>query len=295
MSLVMWLVITVLSIAVIVLILIITVERKSMDELRKEYHEVMTQDTNAKIRISAYNSKICKLASEIDRDVEIMRVERHRLRNGDRELKEAVTNISHDLRTPLTAISGYLDLLEEEELNENAVRYIGVIRERTESLKNLTEELFRYSVAVSDNESLNLQRLCLNDELQIALAGYFGVLKEKGIEPVIIIPEERIERNADKAAIQRIFNNILSNSAKYSDGDLLVTLDHTGRITFSNSSKSLSEIDVGKLFDRFYTVTNGKNSTGLGLSIAKQLTESMQGTIKAEYRDGKISIYVAFE
>lgn len=94
--------------------------------------------------------------------------------------------------------------------------------------------------------------------------------------------------------MNRIFSNILSNALKYSDGDLRVTMDESGVITFSNSANSLDPVTVGRLFDRFYTVETAHNSTGLGLSIAKLLTERMGGTIRANYQDGNLNITVSF-
>ena len=187
--------------------------------------------------------------------------------------------MAHDLRTPLTAISGYLELLEEQPLEENALRYCQVIRERTESLKALTEELFQYSVMENTSEELKKEKVILNKELEKALAASYQMLSEAGITPEIQMPEEAVVRVLDQKALQRVFGNILSNAAKYSSGSLLVTLAPDGLILFSNPAPSLSEIEVGRLFDRFYTVDNAKASTGLGLSIVKEIIKAHEENI----------------
>ena len=101
-------------------------------------------------------------------------------------------------------------------------------------------------------------------------------------------------RKLDAAALRRIFDNILSNAAKYSSGDLAVSLLADGSVTFSNRAPALSRVQTERLFDRFYTVETARSSTGLGLSIAKLLTERMGGTITAEYKNERLCICTAF-
>lgn len=278
----------------IVLFVKIRVMRMSLNEITEELQEILPEDTNSLITVTTSDSYVCRLAEKLNEQLRSLRKEQLRLRNGNHELQNAVTNIAHDLRTPLTAISGYLELLEQENTEGKPKEYLEVICERTENLKNLTEELFRYSVIDDTIDELRFQTVALNDELEIALAAAYQTLSDHGIKPKIQIPEQTVIRELDKDALQRIFSNVLNNAAKYSSGDLSVSLEPDGTIRISNSAPSLSEIDVGKLFDRFYTVENAKGSTGLGLSIAKLLTEKMGGTINADYVNGIFLITVFF-
>ena len=216
------------------------------------------------------------------------------MQTGNDELTTAVTNISHDLRTPLTAICGYLDLLEQEMRSEKSERYLAVIRERTDAMRGLTEELFRYSVITATADELHMENICLNGILEQSLAGFYGALSARGITPEVRMPESAITRRLDAAALRRIFDNILGNAVKYSDGNLTVSLLPDGMVTFSNSAPSLSRVQVERLFDRFYTVETARSSTGLGLSIAKLLTEKMGGAITAKYENGYLRIRIAF-
>ena len=265
--------------------------RKSAREIAEAFGDRLTADTNTLIDISTRDPYMRKLASDINTQLRLLHNERHRYQQGDLELKEAVTNISHDLRTPLTAINGYLDLLEREEKSDNVQRYLSQIQNRTEVMKNLTEELFRYSVVTSSQE-LKLERVDVVRVLEESLLSFYAVMHEKGICPQIELPEEPVFRELDAGAVNRIFSNIISNALKYSDGDLYVVMDKNGCVAFSNTAHNLNAVTVGRLFDRFYTVEASRNSTGLGLSIAKILTERMGGRITAEYRDGKLSIMV---
>ena len=267
--------------------------RRSAREITEAFHDRLAADTNVLIDISSRDPYLRKLASEINVQLRQLRKERRRYQQGDLELKEAVTNISHDLRTPLTAICGYLDLLEREEKSENVERYLSQIENRVEALKSLTEELFRYSV-ITSSQDLKPERLDLVRALEDNLLSFYGIMQEKGIRPVIDLPEEPVYRELDPAALSRIFSNIISNALKYSDGDFSVTMSDDGCITFSNKAKELDPVAVGRLFDRFYTVEANRNSTGLGLSIAKQLTEQMGGTLGADYRENILFIRIVF-
>ena len=271
--------------------------RKAAAEIADAFSARLREDTNTLIDISSRDKRMRALADGINRELKLLRKQRQQYLNGDRELKEAVVNISHDLRTPLTAIYGYLELLEREELTPETARYVGQIRNRAEALRELMEELFRYSVVASTPEAsteLALESVNLCRVLEDSLLSFYGAMTGRGMEPEVRIPEEGVWRDLDPAALSRVFGNILSNAIKYSDGDLSVELTPEGRVTFGNTAAALSSVDVGKLFDRFFTVDSARRSTGLGLSIAKLLTERMHGTISAEYREGKLWITVEF-
>lgn len=265
--------------------------RKSAREITEAFRDRLTADTNTLIDISTRDPYMRKLASEINIQLRLLRRERHRYQQGDLELKEAVTNISHDLRTPLTAINGYLALLEREEKSENVRRYLAQIQNRTEILKNLTEELLRYSVVTSSHD-LKPEHMDVVRALEESLLSFYAVMQEKGIQPQIELPEEPVYRELDASAVNRIFSNIINNALKYSDGDLSVVMDKSGQITFTNTAQNLNAVTVGRLFDRFYTVEASRNSTGLGLSIAKMLTERMGGSISAQYQNSKLRITI---
>lgn len=287
-------IIGILLLIIFVLLAKIYFLHKSAQEIRDVFLNRLTADTNTLIDISSRDPYMRKLAAEINVQLRLLRKERHRYQQGDLELKEAVTNISHDLRTPLTAINGYLDLLEREEKSENVQRYLSQIQNRTEVLKNLTEELFRYSVVTSSLE-LKLERMDIVRALEESLLSFYAVMQEKGIQPEIELPEEPVFCELDTSAVNRIFSNIISNTLKYSDGDLSVVMTSDGEITFTNTAHNLTAVTVGRLFDRFYTVEASRNSTGLGLSIAKMLIERMGGSIEAIYNNDKLQIQIIFE
>lgn len=267
--------------------------RKSAQEIMEAFQNRLTTDTNTLIDISSRDLYMRRLAAGINEQLRRLRKQRHKYLTGDRELKEAVTNISHDLRTPLTAICGYMDLLEQEQKSENVARYLALIENRTEAMKQLTEELFKYSIILS-TEEMTMETVHVNGVLEESIAAFYGALTQRGIQPQICICEKRIERQLNRDALSRVFSNILNNALKYSDGDLEITLHDNGEIVFSNTAAGLNEIQVGRLFDRFFTVEAARNSNGLGLAISKTLVEQMGGRISARYDDSKLCIAISF-
>lgn len=292
----LWCIVLICSLALAALCLLayLLVLRHSLREAAEELDEKLRTDTNTLISISSGDRAVQSLVTHINRQLQALRRERLRLQTGNDALTVAVTNVSHDLRTPLTALCGYLDLLEQEPQTEAAARYLAVIRERTDAMRALTEELFRYSVLTATADELHTEPVCLNDVLEQSLAGFYGALSARGITPSVQLPEEKVIRPLDATALRRVFDNILSNAAKYSDGDLAVVLTPDGEVTFSNRASALSRVEAARLFDRFYTVDSARGSTGLGLSIAKLLTEKLHGTISADYENETLRICIAF-
>lgn len=282
----LWCIVLICSLALAALCLLayLLVLRHSLREAAEELDEKLRTDTNTLISISTGDRAMQSLVTHINRQLQALRRERLRLHSGNAELTAAVTNVSHDLRTPLTAICGYLDLLEQEPQTEAAARYLAVLRERTDAMRALMEELFRYSVLTATADELHTEPVCLNDVLEQSLAGFYGALSARGITPSVQLPEEKLIRPLDAAALRRVFDNILSNAAKYSDG----------KVMFSNRASALSRVEAARLFDRFYTVDSARGSTGLGLSIAKLLTEKLHGTISADYENETLRIGIAF-
>ncbi len=269
--------------------------RLSLKELKEGYEERARIHTNTLLTVSSRDRRVRELAVSMNKTLEKLRDSYNRYENGDQEIKKAITNISHDLRTPLTAISGYLELAQRQEKSPEMEKYLSVIEGRTEHMKKLTEELFEYSLMSGGEITEDKQEVNVNRMLEDCIMNYYPVLKARGINPEIYITDEKIVRNLYPTYVERILNNLVSNALKYSDGDLEIRLSDEGILRVTNSSDKLSNVDVNKLFDRFFTVETGsRNSTGLGLSIVKLFTERMDLSLHATYENGKISIEVVF-
>ena len=281
-----------LCIIIIALCVKIYLLKKSAREIASEFADRLKTDTNTLIYISYHDKDMRYLSDSINKQLKILRKEHLQYHQGNTELKNAITNISHDLRTPLTAIAGNLYMIGKTDDLSEIRGYIAVIAERTETMKQLTEELFRYSMIVSNESKEDTEEVFVNQVLAESISSFYPVLTEKDITPQIHLTDARIVRNVNRSELARVFSNLLNNAVKYSNGDLDITLSDTGEITFANTAKELSTIEVEQLFDRFYTVEAAHHSTGLGLSIARTLVERMGGSITAEYDDGRLTIRI---
>ena len=293
MKLLPWILVALLGVLLLILAGKVYTLRKSARQLREGMAQQLERETNTLLSVSSGDREMRALADALNGQLAQLRAERQRYQHGDLELKEAITNISHDLRTPLTAIVGYLALLEGEEKSEAVERYLSQISNRTQVLHQLSEELFAYALLTAP-QPLHPQRVDLRGLVEEALLSYCGAMEQRGMEPTIQLAEGRVERNLDPTAAGRVLSNIISNALKYSAGDFAVTMTPDGVITFANSAPDLNPVLVQRLFDRFFTVETARHSTGLGLSIAKLLTQQMEGTLEAKYQEGQLVITLSF-
>ena len=280
------------SVVIILLCIKICILKKSAREISAQFSDRLKDDTNNLIYISSSDRDMRHLAENLNDELKDMRKKQLQYEYGNTELKNAITNVSHDIRTPLTAIAGNLYMIGKTDDISEIRAYVNAIEERTETMKQLTEELLRYSIIISNENKPQTEDIFVNQLLAESISSFYPVLTEKGITPSIHLTDARIVRNVNRSELARVFSNLLNNAVKYSDGDLEITLSDTGKITFSNTAKELSTVEVEQLFDRFYTVETAHHSTGLGLSIARTLVERMGGTITANYDDGRLTIII---
>ena len=280
-----------------VLILKITILKGSIRQIRREFKERDELNSSAKIGISFRDADLCGLTDDLNKTLEKMRKKYNLYVQGDSEVKQTIGNASHDIRTPLTAIIGYLELAKGKmQAGEDITSYLDIIENRARYMKELTDELFEFSGVIGDNdrEELQTEEIEINRVLEDSIIDYYSVLSENGIEPLVEITEEPVVRSLNRHVLERIFANLLSNAVKYSQGDLKITLAGSGEIIFENYAPEITEIQVQQLFDRFYTLRTGRNSTGLGLAIARNLVTQLNGTIAAKRIEKNLVIRISF-
>ena len=290
-------VIITLSIILILALLKIRILRRGYDELTENIKDQVSGKTGVPVTLSTSDPKARRCAEVLNRELKVLNEERVRFDGGNQTVKDAVTGISHDLRTPLTAIKSYLEMIEEEPDEELRKEYLARIKNRTDALSDLTEELFKYTtssdqanrISEDTTEEQDIRRI-----LEECLISFYAAFGKKGIEPDITMPETPVIARCRRRDANRIFENIISNALKYSEGNVTVTMTDDATVTFENPAPSLTPLMVSKLFDRYYTVNDAKGSTGLGFSIARELTEQNGGTIEAVMEDEKLRIILKF-
>lgn len=273
----------------IYMVLKIYIMKQSIKQMELSMHEIIMSDTNNLITISSSDKQIKSLANSLNKELINLRKQKLQYENGNQELKKIITNISHDMRTPLTVIMGYIEKIEEDKVKQS---YIEIVKRKTKELIQLTEQLFDFSKTMDREIKIEKGTYCINKVLEETLANYYTVFKEQNIHPQITVCKENVYKEFDKNTMTRVLENILSNVSKYSDGDLEVILDKQGIMTFSNKATKLDATTVQKIFDRYFTVENAQKSTGLGLAIAKQLVEENGGSIDAKYENARLMIKV---
>ncbi len=283
------------SIVIILLILKILEMKKSIREMEERFTDILKLDTNSLITISSGDKDLRKLGKIINENLKTLRKLEIEYEQGNQELKSSITNISHDLRTPLTAIRGYLDLIDHKNLTKKQKDYLEYIDIKVKDLISLTEQLFDFSKGIDQNKDMKKEDVNLNQVLEEVICSSYELFKKNKVEPKIYITDKPIVKKLNKEMLKRILENILSNAIKYSEENFIIRLKDDGVIEFSNKTTVLDKISAEKIFDRYYTVENAKKSAGIGLSIAKQLVELNQGKIKATYEKSILKITIIFK
>ena len=265
--------------------------KKELKNILNQLKNYNIRKTEKKIDITLLDKDIEKMTIEINNLIDLHALSNIEKKSAERELKQAIANISHDLRTPLTSILGYIQLIEKPEMtDEERKEYLAIAKDRAKRLQILLNDFFELSVIESVDHSLKLGKLGLNSIVEEIVINLYDKFNEQQIVPSIKIPQEQMNIIGDESAIKRVIENLVINAIRYSDGNVSITLERNNtkiNLTISNDVKDITEKDVELFFNRFYTAdqTRSGNGTGLGLSIAKALMDKMNGKLSAELKD----------
>ncbi len=285
----LFLIVSCISIFLIIKILITKNEIKNIGE---SLSKILKSDTNNLITISTNENNLKKFVISLNKNLKKLRKLELEYKNGNGELKSSITNISHDLRTPLTAIRGYLDLMDNDNLDDKQIKYLNIIDSKVKDLTELTEQLFDFSKSLDIQNEIKRENICINAVLEETLISFYSLFKKYNITPNINICNDKVFRLFNENMLKRIFENIISNAIKYSEDDFNVIMFSNGLIEFSNKTNKIDKVNLERIFNRYYTIRNAKKSNGIGLSIAKQLIDLNGGKISAKYYNNYLVIKV---
>lgn len=289
-----WCLIILLLVIILILSLKLIVMKRDIKNIDKYLNKIINTDTNNLLTINSNDKSLKKLSSSLNRNLKKLRELELEYKNGNKDLRTSITNISHDLRTPLTAIMGYLDLINNDNLTNKQLKYLSIIDNKLKDIIELTEQLFDFSKTLDIETELMYEVVCINDVLEDVIASSYSLFVSKNIKPQLDICVQEVVRKLNPNVLKRIFENIISNAIKYSDGNLKIRLNSDGVIEFSNKTYDLDSVSLEKIFDRYYTVKSAKKSSGIGLSIAKQLVDLSGGKIDAIYKKNILTIRIKF-
>lgn len=291
---VLYSVIVVLSILVITLLIRVVTTNIELENITRELKEITEKDTNLLLSTSSGDKSIKILVDSLNKELKKLLSLKREYTKGIFDVKKSAENIAHDIRTPLTAIKGYVDLLEKEELSEEGRKYLEIIKGRVDYMKEMTDELF-LSLSMKSRGVLNLSDIDAKSILEEALVSYYNEFKKKGMSPSLMTPNEKVIIKADSKALYRAYSNIISNALKYGEGEFKVEMDEKGNTIFSNLAPNMDSVEANKLLDRYYTISDAKASSGIGLSISKEILQEMGGELKVKLENQRLYISIIYK
>ncbi|MCJ8171338.1 HAMP domain-containing sensor histidine kinase [Clostridium botulinum] len=243
------------------------------------------------LQLIAFN--VNNMAKELERKIE-------NERNIEKAKQDLITNVAHDLRTPLTNIIGYIEIVREGSYkNENELlKYINIISSKAEGLRKLTNDLFMYTKLSSGSVNLSINEFSINELIKQLIDEYIDLFESNDLKIKEDLISESVLINGDADKIARIFDNLFTNAIKYSikPSDINLRLTKKGEnviVSISNHCDNLEEEDINNLFERFYMAdksrSDNKNSSGLGLAISRTIAELHHGKLTGEYKNGVIT------
>lgn len=283
----------------LVLILILISYRRQVRKTCRQLAFMLENETNMRLTSDLsdreFNELIDSVNSMIDKTEKLCR----EAAKGEQSLKEAVTNISHDIRTPLTSLDGYFQLLSQSGSEEEREHYIGIIQGRISSLKDMLEELFTYAKLQNSAYEIECSPIDFSKCALDTMFTFYEEFKSRNIEPQADIQDGHFFINGNEEAVRRIVQNLIKNALEHGGSVINIRLYcKDGEVCFccENDVEQPDDIDITQVFTRFYKADCARKSTstGLGLAISKALTQRMNGSISAELRGNLFVIQARF-
>ena len=292
---VLYSVIVVLSILVITLVLRVVTTNIEIRNIIRDLEDITEKDTNILLTASSGDKSIKSLVDSLNKELKKLLSIKREYSKGVFDVKKSAENIAHDIRTPLTVIKGYVDLLEEEDLSEEGKKCLEIIKGRTRYMKEMTDELF-LSLSMKSRGVLSLSDIDAKSVLEEALVSFYNEFKKKGMTPSIITPNDKVILKADSKALYRVYSNIISNALKYGEGEFNVEMDEKGNTIFSNYAPNMDSVEANKLLDRYYTISDAKASSGIGgLYISNEILQEMGGELKVRLDNKRLYISIIYK
>lgn len=292
----------ILLVVVIILTVRLSFVHKEIKSTVSQLREIEARpETNRQIKAIAAETGLEELLSGINDIYRARQQERILYQRRETQIRREIENISHDLRTPLTSIIGYVDLIRDEgELNPKQEEYLDIIQKRARVLQGFIKDFYELSRIEGDSYPILLDRIPVQSLLMEAAVAYYNEFEKKSIHVEPELLEEECYIIADRIQLNRIFNNLIQNALKYTKHHFIIKHFIEGQdcvLQFINDADHINENELKLIFDRFYTgdLSRSNGSTGLGLTITKLLVERMKGIIEAKLEKDMFVIELRFK
>lgn len=282
-----------LSILSISLFISLFLLKREIRSIKKQIHDY-ENGVEKPIDIVLLDKDLTELAAEINKNQSLLKEDKLSIIRREHHLKETISNISHDLRTPLTSLIGYLQLLHKTNLTGEQKEYLNISVSRGKYLQTLINDFYDISVLENTDNVPNFIKINLNNILTEIVLSFTEQFEQKNIIPTINYPNAPTYVLADEIMLKRIITNLISNVIRYGTKELKITIsnNHFIDVKFQNLISSTTNIDINKLFEKFYTadISRNQSGSGLGLYIVKLLAEKMNGKVSANFNDNELVI-----
>ena len=295
----MYIIIGILAGIIILQSIIIWKYQRQVKDICRQLAFLMKHDSNMLIHREFGLGGIGMLSDRLNDLLELRRKEKRYYQEKETLIADTYTNLSHDIRTPLTSLDGYFQLMEACENVEKQRRYLNIIHERIHSLNEMLEELFMFTKLKNESYRLELTSCCINRILKETVFSYYDDWVRREIQPDIQITEEQLYIDGNKQGLSRIIQNVIKNGLDHGEKKIRIVLkreQNRAVLRISNQVIASEQIDIEHVFDRFYKAdaARSKTSTGLGLSIAREFVRRMNGEIGAKIEENEFIVEMSF-
>ena len=262
--------------------------KRTIRRANVQLQEISAQiEENHIVKLDAPDKDMEKLLTTINASLGAIRKAHLHYRQREQAFQSQIENISHDLRTPLTSVLGYLDLIDTSKLDGDDCESLEIVKKKARFLQRLIHQFYDLSRLTADDYPLKLEPVDAGKLLRESIMGFYQILEKQSLSVEIHIPEQPCMVMADLDGLERIFYNFFQNAVRYAEHTFTVQLEIVGKwvdIIFENDASGIDETDVSRIFERFYMNDSARSqgNTGLGLTIARQLTEKMGGSLSAQ-------------
>lgn len=298
-----------LSVACIILLLVciilfirLQILKREMNSIGRQIAETRERSNNKQVQVALVDRELSEMTTQINQNLDYQKQLKLNQEKVEKQMKQSISDIAHDLRTPLTVIKGNLQMIRKEEgISSKNMEYLKICEEKADTLREMVDGFFELSVLESDMEEIPLEKINATNVLMQFVIDHEALIREKKLEPDIVLHDKTVYVQGNESFINRMLSNLLNNIFKYGKESFRLELkelpENKVAICFSNVIDKDVKIDTERLFERTYRADKSRREqgAGLGLYIVKLLAEKQKGSVRAYIENNNLIIEMVFQ
>ena len=290
--------------------------KRELRNIKSELELTMDKSYNRQVSVDLFDRDLSGMTVQLNKNLDYQKQLKLETEKAERSIRQSVSDIAHDLRTPLTVMKGNLQMLRMEDLSARGTQYVDLCVQKADEMREMADDFFQLSVLESDLEAVELKRVDITGLLLQFLADQEAVIRTNGVEPEVIFSEKSIFVLADEKLLGRMFGNLLNNVLRHAKGKAFkIILEEIGNVpaantggvetagskecvvTFANEVDAPETLEVQSLFERTYRADKARRGggAGLGLYIVKLLAQKQKARVKAQIKENTLSLSIIFK